>query len=678
MRKEWKELVDPVKVVVEEGTIIQEAYKALKESNTEIGFTIKNGEISGYFTINTLFEQLINSESKTIRTIFQKDLLFVKESDLVRRIYNCTVVIVINNNAQPIGFIQMKDLDEKLASIHLNTLNKGLNSAEIGIVTLDKFFRVKFMNDTAEQILGMAKELFVRRDYRKIICSNENLESVLKGDRLRNVEDEFNYKKIIGQYSPIYKNKKIIGVIHNFYLKEQFNQVINQVDFVKEMSTDLEMFYENSNEQIIITNEKSEIIKIGGAYFSSFFGSILKEELNGMSTKELTKQGMFYPDIVQDCINKKEKIIMKQYSESGAILSTAIPVLEKNELKKVIVLSKNITKEEPRKNDIKNMNKELENPIVYQSLKMTKLMEEIRAVSPLNSTILITGESGVGKEVIAKTIHHQSAQANEQFVAINCGAIPENLIESELFGHEKGSFTGAHTTRIGLFEQSNGGTVFLDEIGELPYSMQVKLLRVLQEKEIVRVGGAETIQVDFRVIAATNKNLLEEVHKNNFREDLYYRLHIVPLQIPALRDRPDDISPLAVHFLEHFNKKFNKNNKDISYRALSTLEAYEWPGNIRELRNIIERLVITSQKEEIDIQDVYDVLWSEEPDIQNKIKITKLMPLKEAVEETERQLIELALKKYKTAKKASEYLDVSMSTISRRKKRYDKMDGENN
>lgn len=678
MRREWKELFDPMKVVVPDGINIQEAYKILKENHTEVGFIKKNEEINGYFTKNTLFEQLINSDSKKINVVHQKDFLIVKEFDLVRKIYNCKIVIVVNNNEQPTGYIQMKDLDEKLASIHLNTLNKGLNSAEIGIVTLDKFFRVKFMNDTAEQILGMAKELFVRRDYRKIICSNENLESVLKGDRLRNIEDEFNYKKIIGQYSPIYKNKKIVGVIHNFYLKERFNQVINQVDFVKEMSNDLEMFYENSNEQIIITNEKSEIIKIGGAYFSSFFGSIPKEKLNGISTKKLAKQGRLYPDIVTACINKKEKIIMKQHSESGVILSTAIPVLEKNEIKKVIVLSKNITIEESKSNENQVKNQEIENPLVYQSLKMNKLMEEIRAVSPLNSTILITGESGVGKEVIAKTIHQQSTQVNEKFVAINCGAIPDNLIESELFGHEKGSFTGAHTARIGLFEQSNGGTVFLDEIGELPYAMQVKLLRVLQEKEIVRVGGTETIKVEFRVIAATNKNLLEEVRRNNFREDLYYRLHIVPLQIPALRDRPDDIAPLAVHFLEYFNSKFKRKSKNISYRALSTLEDYEWPGNIRELRNVIERLVIVSEKAEIDIQDVYDVLWSEEPEDQNKIKITKLMPLKEAVEETERQLIELALKKYKTAKKASEYLNVSMSTISRRKKRYDKMDGENN
>lgn len=238
--------------------------------------------------------------------------------------------------------------------------------------------------------------------------------------------------------------------------------------------------------------------------------------------------------------------------------------------------------------------------IVGKSDKMQCLFSMVERIAKSKATVLLTGESGVGKEVFARLIHNRSPRRDNNFVVINCGVIPENLIESELFGHEKGSFTGATYQKIGKFEQADGGTIFLDEIGELPLSMQVKFLRVLQERKFERVGSIDSLDIDVRIIAATNKDLFEEVKKGNFREDLYYRLNVVHIEIPPLRERKEDIPLLAESFLDKFAKDYNKNLKFIDLDAMNILVQYNWKGNVRELQNVIERaVVVAEEKEEI-------------------------------------------------------------------------------
>jgi Nif-specific regulatory protein len=232
--------------------------------------------------------------------------------------------------------------------------------------------------------------------------------------------------------------------------------------------------------------------------------------------------------------------------------------------------------------------------IVGTSSAMREVYEMLLQVAPSDATVLITGESGTGKEIVASEICRRSRRAKLPIVKVNCAALPESIIESELFGHEKGSFTGAIAQRIGRFEAADNGTIFLDEIGELPPQIQVKLLRVLQEKEIVRVGGEATIKVDVRVIAATNKNLEAEVAAGRFREDLFYRLNVFPLRVPALRERKSDIMLLVDYFTEKYAAKNGKLIKRISMPAIDLLTSYGWPGNVRELENCIERAVILS------------------------------------------------------------------------------------
>jgi DNA-binding NtrC family response regulator len=242
--------------------------------------------------------------------------------------------------------------------------------------------------------------------------------------------------------------------------------------------------------------------------------------------------------------------------------------------------------------------------IIGSGEAVARLMESIRKVAATTTTVLITGETGTGKELVAQAIHRNSNRRDNPFIKINCAAISENLLESELFGHEKGAFTGAVSTKPGRFELADKGTLFLDEIGELPLDMQVKLLRVIQDHEFERVGGLKTIKVDVRLLAATNRNLFQEVKNGRFREDLYYRLNVFPLHLNPLRERQEDIPALAGFFLDKFNRKLEKDIKSISGRVMDKFMNYGWPGNIRELENIMERLVLISSGDEIRMDDI--------------------------------------------------------------------------
>lgn len=282
--------------------------------------------------------------------------------------------------------------------------------------------------------------------------------------------------------------------------------------------------------------------------------------------------------------------------------------------------------------------------IVGKSKPMLKIFELIEKVAATKATVLIAGETGTGKELIAKAIHYNSPRRDKPFISVNCTALTETLLESELFGHEKGSFTGAISTKKGRFEIAHGGSLFLDEVGETSPSLQAKLLRTLQEMEFERVGGTKTLKVDVRVIAASNKDLKEEVQKGNFREDLYYRLNVVHVQIPPLRDRPDDIPLLVSHFIDKFSKEIGKSDITISLEAMKSIYNRKWPGNVRELEHIIERAVILCSGDVIQASDLPEA--SPEageigPDLDKLIALPTNLP--QSLEAIEAKLIERAL-----------------------------------
>ena len=350
----------------------------------------------------------------------------------------------------------------------------------------------------------------------------------------------------------------------------------------------------------------------------------------------------------------------------ASLIGQAITTAKMVELEKKNLLKEKLTLQRELKSPYRFAN------IVFVSDKMRDILDAAWRVSQSKANVLLRGESGPGKELIARTIHYHSKRCDKSFVSVNCAAIPDALIESDLFGHVKGAFTGAVTEKKGRFEMADGGTLFLDEIGDIPPPMQVKLLRVLQERRFERVGSSKSITVDVRIIAATNRNLEEAVKEGKFREDLYYRLNVVPVRIPSLRERKEDIPPLVGHFLELYNEENGRNVK-ISNEALDTLLMHDWPGNVRELENCIERMIVMAKNDLIMTEDV--PITIDTNSIDNSSDVSDLYgqakTLDHTIENMERERILEALKRsgYVQAK-AARQLGITSRQIGYKIKKY--------
>ncbi len=317
--------------------------------------------------------------------------------------------------------------------------------------------------------------------------------------------------------------------------------------------------------------------------------------------------------------------------------------------------------------------------IIGESGSLAAVLERVRLVAPANTTVLLEGETGTGKELIAQSLHQNSNRAREPFVAVHCAALPSNLLESELFGHEKGAFTGASEKRIGRFEAAHGGTLFLDEIGEIDASTQVKLLRFLESKTFERVGSIQPVQVDVRLVCATNKDLRAMVRKGEFREDLYFRLDVVKIELPPLRDRVDDIPLLLGHFLDQFAEENNLPKINLTTKALSVLQAYRWPGNIRELRNFCENLVVLKQGGEVNEYDLDPrFLHTQEPDTEGEDALTPMYASPSGLlskEENEKRLLRNALvQSHGNRTKAAQLMGISRRTLHRKLVKWPELD----
>ena len=311
--------------------------------------------------------------------------------------------------------------------------------------------------------------------------------------------------------------------------------------------------------------------------------------------------------------------------------------------------------------------------IIGQSKKMQEVFGLVDKVADCDSTILINGETGTGKGLVAKAIHQKSRRINKPYISINCGAIPENLLESELFGHVRGAFTGATSSKQGKFELADGGTILLDEIGDMSSDLQVKVLKVLEEGEFEQVGGSKTIKVDVRIIAATHRDLCEEVQKGNFREDLYYRLYVIPLLLPSLKDRKSDIPYLVSYFINQSNQKNDRQVNGVTEDAMAMMMSHSWPGNVRELKNMIERMVVLKGEGKITVADLPGELKKDHPcEPTSTIEISdEGICLNSAVTEFEKALILQSLEKTKWVKnKAAKLLHLNRTTLVEKIKRH--------
>lgn len=463
-------------------------------------------------------------------------------------------------------------------------------------------------------------------------------------------------------------------------LPEDTNQLKTIIAELEERVKELELIFESSYDEIFVTDGKGVTIRVNSA--CERYYDVSARDLVGKSVSELQQVGVFNESVTEKVIETKKRVTMFQKTKTGRrLLVTANPVINANgELIRIVCTSKDLTEVTQLKRQLAKMeglveqyNHELtelkakrDESFVFQSKKMQRIITMAERVALTDATVLVLGESGVGKTALASLIHEKSHRGDMPFKTINCGAIPEQLMESELFGYSEGAFTGAKKGgHKGIFERANGGTILLDEIGELPLQLQVKLLHVLQEKRIQRVGGNDMIPVDVRIIAATNKNLEQMVTENRFREDLFYRLNVIPIDIPPLRDRKEDLIPLIEATLSKMNRRHHTACR-LTPDTIERLLEYRWPGNIRELENAIERLVVTADSDEISsdqLPERYHVI----PTASSQ---SETLPLKDWLELKEKELFLSLYKRYPSSYQLAEILQISQSTANRKLQRH--------
>ncbi|WP_231603405.1 sigma 54-interacting transcriptional regulator [Bacillus sp. FJAT-27231] len=397
-----------------------------------------------------------------------------------------------------------------------------------------------------------------------------------------------------------------------------------------------------------------------------------KPDLIGMNLFNIEKKVFYDESSLEDLLNGDKRSVIHTAWNNQRILITCYPDHNKEYYTwglKALSRSDNILMENTLEDEIdfsKALTKDISRLFIVKSQKMMDVLSTVEMAAKVSSSVLLLGESGVGKEVIARAIHDLGTRKSKPFIAVNCGAIPENLLESELFGYEEGAFSGAKKDGApGKFELANKGIIFLDEIGEMPLSLQVKLLRVLQEREVTRLGSSNAVKLDIQIIAATNKDIKSLVNKGTFREDLYYRLNVIPINIPSLRERIEELPYLISFFLHKYNNMYDR-TIEINQDAIDFMSIYEWPGNIRQLENTIERIVVTSKNPIVDASSVQAFVPFEQEVIKSPPLFNHLMPLQEAIDLVEEQLITMAMEKYKSIKLASKVLDVSQPTMSRK------------
>ncbi|GAU79603.1 sigma-54-dependent Fis family transcriptional regulator [Fusibacter sp. 3D3] len=465
---------------------------------------------------------------------------------------------------------------------------------------------------------------------------------------------------------------------------EAYVGIVDELKRANKLAKKLDIVLDSSYDGIYITDGNAITMRVNKAY--ERITGIKQGAILGKNINVLVEQGIISKACTTLVLENKEAMTIQQKLASGkVVLVTGTPIFdENNEIEMVVNNVRDVTellelKEALKENELKmNLyNSELEqlrrkmnhpSEVFSRNVKMKKLMESATRAAKHDTTVLISGETGVGKEIMAKFIHQHSDRCNEKLVKVNCSAIPENLMESEFFGYEKGAFTGANVNgKIGLFEEANGGTIFLDEIGELPINLQSKMLRVLQEQELQRVGSVETVKINVRVIAATNQDLMQRIEQGLFRKDLFYRLNIIPLHVLALRDRIEDLIPLANDFLEKLNLLYGENKK-FAKEVYKSFGQYNWPGNIRELRNVIERVFVMTEGQLIQEKDLPVEVRTFNAD--NTVALEGELKLKEAVGKLEYAMIQDAFKAYGNVRDAARSLGIDGSTFVRKRTKY--------
>jgi PAS domain S-box-containing protein/TyrR family helix-turn-helix protein len=653
----------------------------------------KNGKLVGLFTKSHIY-RLINTSmdiDARVEKLMTRNILVGYPDEEFGEVVNPTVprLPVVNETGHVVGMITRGDIAKAFfysyskICLEYDTI---INSAYNLIVSVDEKGMIRIWNSSAERLLGKRAEDVIGRNILDVLPDSDLIDVIQTGkvEPVRKVK--LNERFFISNRSPIIKDRNIIGAVAVLQDISDLDKMSQELSYVKELNKELDAIVESSFDGLFITDGQGITLRYNKA-FEQLTG-IEACEYRGRSVDEIKRDGIISDPVTCYVLEQKKSITVMQKSRSGKItLTTGNPVFDvKGEIIRVVCNVRDITELNLLKQELEKeqgLSQHYENQIrvmqlkytanerlVANSPKMRNLVDMVIRLAVVDSTILITGESGTGKGLIAETIHSNSMRKNKPLIKVNCGAIPENLLESELFGYEGGAFTGAKKEgKPGFVELAAGGTIFLDEIGEIPLNLQVKLLRFLQDKEITRVGGENSIEVDVRIITATNRDLLEMVQKKQFREDLYYRLNVVPVKLPALRERKEDIPSLVANFTQICNRKY-KMNKRFSPGVIEAFIQYDWPGNVRELENLIERMIVITNRDIITTGDLPSCLWDTVKDDNSCVLVSGIVPLKEAIEMVEKQLLERVYAKYRTTRQMADALKVDASTIVRKAAKY--------
>ncbi|MHC1762328.1 MAG: sigma 54-interacting transcriptional regulator [Negativicutes bacterium] len=613
-----RDLMSRKLITLNAGVFLSDAAQIFFENNIDGAPVIDDdGMLIGLLTKTHLIQSIAQQNdiaTQRVRDVMTSNVFSLKDTMLVQELQQNNLIFkygrfpVVNAHNQPIGFVTRTDLVRYLSEKSLSMAEEFeavLHSASNGVMAINAAGIVTIFNPAAQVITGMKAENVVGRSINDVMPDAAGLMNVLQTGVVQlNQKIQFGNSQIITKRSPIVKNNKIVGAVAIFQDVTELQKIASELEEVKNLKSTLDSIVNSIFDCIVVVNKNGYVTMMNDAY-----GEFLNTDPKKAVGKHIT-------DVIENTrmhivaqTGKAEICDMQKIGEHNTVV-TRIPIVKDGEVtgavgkmvfrdvKDLRVLARKLTS---LQSELEYYKEELQKvqggkytieSIIGSGEKIQWLkMIALRAAKG-QSTVLVTGESGTGKELFAQAIHYASNRRHGPFIKINCASIPENLLESELFGYEEGAFTGARKGgKPGKFELANGGTIFLDEIGDMSMPMQAKLLRVLQEREVERVGGTKTSAVDVRVIAATNQDLETMMSQGAFRQDLYYRLNIIALHIPPLRERREDLPELCEALLRKVNRTLQFDVDGVSREAMELLMQYDWPGNVRELENVLERSV---------------------------------------------------------------------------------------
>ncbi|MGS0765704.1 sigma 54-interacting transcriptional regulator [Syntrophomonas curvata] len=685
-----QDIMTPIPVVCKHSQTLNEIARYFLQYDVDILPVVDmNNSFIGYIDKKQLYKSIgegINPDTP-VQKLMISNLMSVAPETELEEIYPLTNSIMpIIKDKKILGMITRKAI---VSYSNLDTGNisgqteEAFNAVYNGIIAIDREGKILIFNKAAEDLFNISRPSALNRPYHEVFPAGK-LHQVLENKKsASNQKFNHDHKTLLAMNSPIMVADQVIGAVSSIQDISKLEHVSDELEYTKKLKAEVDAIIEASFDSIFVTDAKANVLSINEAY--TRITGIKAEDILGKNMYDLVEEGWYDCSATIEVIETHKPVTFTQKVKTGkTIVVTGNPIFnDKGELVRILTNGRDVTELMQLKQEVeqahslrRHYEEELQKvnmnsgEVVINSRKSREIMDLIVRLGKVDSTVIIYGESGVGKEVFARELHKHGLRKDRPLISINCAAIPESLLESELFGYEGGAFSGAKKGgKMGLFEIAHKGTLFLDEIGEIPIPIQTKLLRVIQEKEILRIGGSNSISIDVRIITATNRNLAEMVKKKQFRQDLYYRLNVVPIYVPPLRERKEEIPPLALKFLRMFNDQYNL-QKNLDEKLIDKLINYEWPGNIRELRNVIERAVVTSPDTVIRSIKLGSGINQGEKEISIEKESPPTIDLRGKVEAYERELMEHYIKIYKTSRKAAKALGVSQTTVIRKAAQY--------